>query len=391
MVSVKVLLKENQPKKDGTIPILFRITSGRKSKYISTGEAVKKNQFREGVENWVYHHPDAPMINAKLEKKRSDIMAAVYQAEMAGETLVVEAIGKKNYTGQTFIKLLLAQQTVFEQRNQVSAFDKLSSRIKNLRAAWEQDVPAAQINKHWVDKFIADRYKKNASPNTIKKDLSIFSSVLQKSDGYKGKDYFKEAQKNIRKVPVQKVKLTLAEIKLLEITPLYNLEAVARDMFLFSYYTQGMRFQSVALFKRDYIKEHYIIYQMNKGKKFREVVIHDKLRAIIDRYKGGKAPFLFPVMKEEITDVWKLDKAIDVASTTIRTRLSRAAIICGIDKHITMHIAKHTFASLSLKRGVSYEVLKDALGHSDFKTTQMYLDSLSDDQVNDAVKGLYDD
>ncbi len=313
MVSVKILLKEAQPKKDGTYAILLRITADRRSKYISTGYFAKKNQFRDGMENWVHHHPDAHLINAGIEKKRSAIMEKVYAADIAGTAIDIKVVNKPAGSGQTFIKLLLEQQTIFEKRNQVSAFDKLSTRIKNLKAAWGRDLQVSEISKYWVDQYVNDRYAKNASPNTIRKDLQIFSSVLQNYELLKGKNYFREAQKKIIRVPVQKVKLTLAEIKLLEEVKLYNMEDVARDMFLFSYYTQGMRFQSVALFKRENIKTELLQYRMNKGKKLREVILHPKLIAIIEKYLHADTPYLFPVMKKEITDVWELDKAVDVA------------------------------------------------------------------------------
>ena len=389
MATVKILLKENQPKKDGTYPILIRIIADRTTKYISTGYFAKKNQFTEGMENWVHHHPDAQLINAGIEKKRSTIMEQVYKADIAGAELDVRNIGKNKPTGQMFIKLLLEQQMIFEKRNQVSAFDKLTTRIRNLKAAWGKDIPVSEINKHWVDQYVNDRYAKDASPNTIRKDLSIFSSVLMNS-GHTGRNYFKEAQRIIVPVPINREKLTLEEIKLLENTTLYNLDAVARDMFLFSFYTHGMRFQSVAMFTTDMINKGVIRYRMNKGKKIREIIIHPKLQVIIDRYKHDGGHYLFPVLKTEIKDEWQKNTDIDVANAMINVRLKRAAVICGIEKNLTTHIAKHSFASLSLARGVSYAVLKDALGHSDYATTQMYLNSLSDKAVDDAVKGLYD-
>lgn len=389
MASVKILLKEAQPKKDGTYPILIRVTMGRKSRYISTGYAVKKTQFKEGSENWIVKHPDAYLMNAGLEKKRAALMAKVYHADIEGTDLDLKAVSGKT-AGETFIKMLMAQKTIFEKRNQVSAYDKLTTRINNLKTAWGQDIPAQSVNKAWVDRYINDRYQKNASPNTVRKDLSIFGSVLQKWEGFTGKNPFKDAQKTIVKIPINREKLTVEEIKSLESVTLYGLNDVARDMFLFSFYTHGMRFQSVAMFERSSIQKGLIRYRMNKGKKIREIEIHQKLQAIIDKYFNEKTPYLFPIMKNKVLDDWQKNKEIDSANVLINTRLKRVAVICGIEKNLTTHIAKHSFAFLSLERGVSYSVLKDALGHSDYTTTQMYLSSLSDDVINDAVKGLYD-
>ena len=386
MTTLKLVLRVDQPKKDGTYPIMFRIITDRKKKLISSGYSVKLNQFKEGEGNWVIKHTDAMLMNASLERKRSELAFTIYKADINGIpfNLTTEKVG------HSFFEALTAQQIIYEKRNMVSAYDKLKLRAKNLKAAWISDVNIEAINKALVDDYINDRYAKNASPNTIKKDLSAFTGVLTKSEYFSGKDYFKAAQSTLKKIPVKKEKLTVEEIILLENVNLYNLDAVARDMFLFSFYTHGMRFQSVATLKKDFIKENEILYRMNKNNKDLEIDIHPKLQAIIDIYKDAKTVYLFPVMKEEIKDPWLFDKAIDVASTLIRLRLKRVAEIAGIKKNLTMHIARHSFASLSLKRGVSYEILKDALGHSDFATTQMYLDSLSHNKINTSVNGLYD-
>ena len=386
MTTLKIIIRTDQPKKDGTYPIVFRITTDRKVKVISSGMSVKLNQFKEGEGNWVIKHSDALLMNAALERKRSELAFTIYKADINGVpfSLTTEKVG------HSFFEALTAQQIIYEKRSMVSAYDKLKLRAKNLKAAWVGDVNIENITKELVDDYINDRYAKNASPNTIKKDLSAFTGILTKSEFFSGKDYFKAAQTTLKKIPVNKEKLTLEEIVLLEKVNLYNLDAVARDMFLFSFYTHGMRFQSVATLKTDFIKENVVLYRMNKNNKLLEIDIHSKLQAIIDIYKDAKTVYLFPIMKEEITDPWIFDKAIDVASTLIRLRLKRVAQIAGIKKNLTMHISRHTFASLSLDRGVSYEILKDALGHSDYATTQMYLKSLSNSKINASVNGLYD-
>lgn len=386
MTTLKIALRADQPKKDGTYPIIFRITTDRKLKVISSGLSVKLNQFREGECNWVIKHTDAILMNGSIERKRSEIAATIFRADING----VEFSMDSKKAGHSFFEALTAQQIIYEKRSMVSAYDKLKLRAKNLRAAWGKDVNIEAITKELVDDYINDRYSKNASPNTIKKDLSAFTGILTKSDHFSGKDYFKAAQSTLKKIPVNKEKLTMEEIKLLEDVKLFNLDAVARDMFLFSFYTHGMRFQSVATLKFNLIKEDKFLYRMNKNKKLLEIALHPKLKDIIDIYKDANTVYLFPVMKEEVLDPWLFDKAIDVASTLIRLRLKRVAVIAGIDKNLTMHIARHTFASLSLERGVSYEILKDALGHTDYATTQMYLNSISNNKVNASVNGLYD-
>jgi len=386
MSSVKVVLKQNQPKKDGTIPILIRIISGRRTKYISTGHSVKESQFRDGQEHWVVKHPDAILINAAIESKRSKIVETLYLAEINETDISVEDFGKQKKGRGTFFTAIKTRMNTLESNNQVPMYNRLRAKLNVLKLAWNKDVLLADLSKQWVEKYISHRIAAGIKPSSIKKDLSDFSNVLNNID-YDGKDWFKMAQRNLKPDPVNREKLTLEEIKQLEKEKLTGLNDVARDMFLFAYYCHGMRFQNVAMFDGK-IKNGVIRYRMNKGKKIREIEVHDKLAGIINKYNGK--PYLFPVVKELIKDNWQKKNVIDSANALINAHLKRVAIICGIEKNLSTHIARHTFSYLSLQRGVSMEILKDALGHGDYKTTQEYLKSLSDSHINKAVKGLYD-
>lgn len=67
-----------------------------------------------------------------------------------------------------------------------------------------------------------------------------------------------------------------------------------------------------------------------------------------------------------------------------------AARTAGIEKHISFHTARHTASYLAKVAGISTDVIKDALGHSKFATTEGYLKSLSDDYINKEYGKLYE-
>lgn len=383
MASIKVVLKENQPKKDGTVPVLIRVIAGRKAKYFSTGYSVRENQFRSGSENWIVRHPDCILMNRAIETKRSKYAEAVFLADIEGRKLDVENLGKKNRG--TFFTAIKMRMNNLEANNQVASYNRLRAKLNILKVAWGKDVLLCDLNKLWIDKYINFRIK-NCKISTIKKDLTDFSGVLNSIE-FEGKDWFKLAQKKLKADPVNREKLTLEEIKSIEQVKLYGLNDVARDMFLFSFYCHGMRFQNVAMFDGK-VSNGLIRYRMNKGKKVREIEVHPKLQNIINKYSGK--PYMFGIVKELIKDNWQKKALIDSASSLINLRLKRVAVICGIEKNVHFHIARHSFSYLTLQRGVSMEIIKDALGHSSFSVTQVYLKSLSDEKINEAVKGLYD-
>lgn len=64
--------------------------------------------------------------------------------------------------------------------------------------------------------------------------------------------------------------------------------------------------------------------------------------------------------------------------------LKEIAVLCGIDKNITFHLARHTFATtITLANGVPIESVSKMLGHTDIRTTQIYAKVIDTKLSND--------
>ena len=76
-----------------------------------------------------------------------------------------------------------------------------------------------------------------------------------------------------------------------------------------------------------------------------------------------------------------------VANQNYNAYLKEIAIICGIDKNLTTHMARHTFATtVTLAKGVPIETVSKALGHASLKTTQIYAKVIKDKIASDMKK-----
>lgn len=67
--------------------------------------------------------------------------------------------------------------------------------------------------------------------------------------------------------------------------------------------------------------------------------------------------------------------------------LKEIQILCGIEKDLTSHVARHTFATKSLNSDVNIAVLARTLGHSSIKTTEKYAKTLRQ-MIKDEMKKL---
>ncbi|WP_286410607.1 tyrosine-type recombinase/integrase, partial [Myroides marinus] len=62
---------------------------------------------------------------------------------------------------------------------------------------------------------------------------------------------------------------------------------------------------------------------------------------------------------------------------------------CGIKTKITFYTARHTFATLSLKKGVNLYMLKQAFGHQSIKTTEAYVEDFNREELDQAFENLF--
>jgi len=60
----------------------------------------------------------------------------------------------------------------------------------------------------------------------------------------------------------------------------------------------------------------------------------------------------------------------------------------GIDLKLTTYVARHSYATVLKRSGVSTSIISESLGHSSERVTQVYLDSFENKQINDAMKNL---
>ena len=136
---------------------------------------------------------------------------------------------------------------------------------------------------------------------------------------------------------------------------------LVRDIFIFSCFT-GLAYIDVANLRPENIvtmdDKQWIMTKRQKTKVETNVLLLDIPKSIIAKYnhktyRDGK---LFPVLSNQKTNSY----------------LKEIADICGIKKNLTFHLARHTFATMSLNKGVPMESVSKMLGHTNIKTTQIY-------------------
>jgi integrase len=154
--------------------------------------------------------------------------------------------------------------------------------------------------------------------------------------------------------------------------------SLARDLFMFSFYTRGMSFIDMANLKRSYMRHGYLTYTRSKTQQTLTIRIEPCMEEIIERYRGETLDgFLLPVFHPGNRD----------ASSSLRTynkRLLRISVKLGLDKSLTSYVARHTWATLAMRKGIPMNVISEGMGHENEHTTRIYLASIGQSTIDHA-------
>jgi integrase/recombinase XerD len=212
---------------------------------------------------------------------------------------------------------------------------------------------------------------------------AIEDGIIKREKCYPfGKRKFRiPASKNVKKA------LELSDVQKIyyyQCDPEQEGEQQARDYWLFSYFGNGMNVKDIANLKYKNIDGDYIIFERSKTERSLRgdpkpitVFINDDMKSIIEKWgNGNKSPdnYIFPVLYHGLIPLREYELIQNFVGF-INGWMKRILKNLGIDKKGTTYVARHTFSTVLKRSGASTEYIQEALGHSDIKTTENYLDS----------------
>lgn len=231
----------------------------------------------------------------------------------------------------------------------------------------KSDIELEKLDLKFIRKFdIYLQTEYDYHPNTVTKYLKILKTVINSaiSFGYIDKNPF-HGYSTTYKTSNRKF-LTAHELSILEktIMPNERLERV-RDVFVFICYT-GLSYSDLTSITRDNISigidgKNWLNYERIKTGVRARIPLLYQAQDIIEKYKNSHECIadnkLFPV----------------ISNQRFNSYLKEIASICGINKSVSAHIGRHTFATtVTLTNGVPLETVSKMLGHETIKTTQIY-------------------
>ena len=379
-ISSTFILKSAKTTSKGLIPIYMRVTVDGKRFEISTQKQVEKSKWSTEMRKMKGNSEEARSVNEYLTLLSNKLFEAQKQLLLENEVITFETLRNKLFGKEekaiTIVKVFKEHNDKMDKligteysyntwknfKTTLSHFEKYLVESYNV-----SDVPVKKIDFAMMTGF--DFYLRSTlkcNNNTTIKYVKSVGKIINicLDNGWIEKDPLSNYKAKLK--VVEREYLTELEIEsmLNKQFVIPRLELV-RDIFVFSCFT-GLAYVDVQQLKKENISigidgSKWIFKNRQKTDIASKIPLLPVAEMIIDKYSENpvclNSGSILPILSNQKMNAY----------------LKEIADVCGINKELTFHIARHTFATtVTLSNGVPIETVSKMLGHTNLKTTQHY-------------------
>ncbi|MDI1355868.1 MAG: tyrosine-type recombinase/integrase [bacterium] len=400
--------------RDGLFEIYIRIAEGQKKRRIKANIAVTKSQFKSKNHNlaWVRNHPNAKSLNSDLKALIEEYNDQVFVGSAQNKVLTPEGVIHKVNKKTESISLI----KFFEQKiSQMLEYNQRKGYVQVLNN-WKKytekeklgELDFRQIDIHILKGFENYLFKKGLESSTVYSNLkrirSCFNMAIKEQVLGVG-DYIFRAYSMPKARAARKEKLSVEELRAF-MAQQYQEDSLIKTVqqsFLLAFNMAGVRIEDVLSLKWENVKKERIEYEMTKTGALNSFQITPQIKEILNYFrsiqkKGSK--LIIPLLDEKIALLKKskdekenelYKKEVSRKTALVNKYLGKIGKDAEIEKKISSHISRHTFASIAiLKSNGDINFVQNALKHSNPKITQVYLASLDNDSMDEKMGSVTD-
>jgi len=396
-VSILFYAKKAKAATNGLVPIYTRITIGGKRIELSTNRFVETSKWSTDAGKMKGATEEARSINNHLELLKNQIRDAEMELVYKKLPITTETLKSKLFGLDERVRMLVP---IFQDHNNKikelvgkeyapGTLERYKTSLSHTIDFLKWKYNCSDIDINLIDHtFITDyefylRSVRNCANNTAVKYIKNFHKVIKIciDNDWITKNPFSNYKAKLNEV--ERDYLSETEIQNL-INKDFSIERIAlvRDIFVFSCFT-GLAYVDVKNLTINNINygidgQKWIFTHRQKTETASKIPLLPIPEMLIEKYKNHPQCLnqnrLMPILTNQ----------------RMNSYLKEIAAVCGINKELTFHIARHTFATtVTLSNGVPIETVSKMLGHKSIKTTQHYAKIL-DKKVSEDMKILRD-
>lgn len=401
-MTINIVRRKDIIHKNNTSPLFLRLTHNRRTKYIALGVSALPEHWDEKAQCFTDSCPEKRALQTRID---SAVME--YQKKIRRLEALDMEVSFENLLDQTAKCTPQLVDSYFErQTEQMKRAGKINTSIKyaTTRTSLSKFHPAKfrfeDINAKFLNDFESFLHMEGNQPNSIATKFSVLKAVYNKAladkifickenpfTSYKvGKHWTQTRKRAVHKEDIQR----LIDAKLPATHSQYT--EFARDIFLFSYFSAGINFKDIATLRYSDMDNDRIFYRRHKTGKQMTCRLIPQAREIIAKYRredAGSEDYIFPILDRRVHRTeQQIHDRVHKVLTKINRELKLWSEQLGLSTKLTTYVARHTFATVLKRSGVSVALISESLGHSDLSTTQIYLDSFENSQIDAAMANL---
>lgn len=401
-ICISVVCYKSKTLSNGENPLMLQISKGEKRKYQSLGISVLPRYWDFTRNKPKPNCPNKEYIQKIILDKQTELQQRMLEFNSE----------QKEYTTTT---LLNDENKRFELKTVCQFYQELIEQCKNNNKCGNRliykgsynslkvftknqlDIPFSAIDISWLNKYekwLRSKGNKETTMSLMFRTLRSAYNKAIKAKCARKSDYPFDEYK-INKFDTKTQKRAIAKTEVLKFTKEVDnigkrqYVQLSKDIFIFSYLCGGINFTDIANLTKVNITNGRIHYIRQKTGKLIKLGISEEAMQIIKKYESESKGYLFPILNANIhkTPLQKQNR-IHKMLGKINKNLKLIAAQLNVDANMTTYVARHSFASVLKKSGVSIALISEALGHSDLSTTQVYLDSFDNEQIDAAMQNL---
>lgn len=395
--SAKIVLRK-KPNVYGLYPLAIRITKNRRSTFKNVGHYID-------IEDWdgknlevKRSHPNAEGLNNLLSSKLSDVRKGLIRLQTEDKDASARQIKAEIYKPTSSLTFF---DYADEHLQALEAEEKINRHSAD--SAWIGFILKYSKTRHLTFQEIDDRFLRKfkiylKGPSELSETSAMNVMVLIRllyNRAIKDKVISKElypfgiGKFKIKFPETVKIGLNQQEIKKLLMTDnLSDIERHSLNVWLYSFYFAGMRVSDVLFTRWSQIYDGRLHYRMGKNSKLLSLNIPDKVAKILEEYvfeKSSDDDFIFPEMrKADLTNAKDIYNKKKTATKKFNDNLKSIMKKAGINKKVTMHIARHSFGNIA-GDSIHPLMLQKLYRHSDLKTTINYQANFIHKEADEAL------
>ena len=388
MSSVSIVFRKDKLNSKGVGPIHFRLIKNRKVSYIASGHSVHIDDWDEANKLIkVVKRPDMDKhtirsINAQIYERFNELQKDVLDLDVqhrriSSRQLKEKVIGKAPEPFYPFADQYAERLNV---EGRIGTYDRVRTVISKMKN-YRKGLYFSEITPAFLKEYETHLAKNGNKVNTIHSNFKIIRAIFNEAfrQGlvqFEENPFLRYKMKTEKTTRVYLTEEELAKFEKATVSPNTKME-VHKNMFIFSCYTGGLRVSDILQLQWKHFDGTHINFKVKKTNSQIVIKVPVKGLEIFNKYKKADSKpddFIFGCLP---ADIYKkgakaLDLAVSSATAYIDKNLKDIQKKAEIDKKISFHTSRHTWATRALRKGVSIDKVSKLMGHAAIKETQVY-------------------